>query len=126
MHLSIFLFCLFNFFTIMTFTFGNYSRNKRQRPKILIYLSNQINQISPPPIIKHVLAAQNDFGILKNTWDKFPNDPVKMRTSLYLSLYSEQSSSPLSKPPLIQKGPQWTLGAVSHSGSSITIWSAIN
>ena len=52
--------------------------------------------------------------------------PLKMRTFLYLSLHSEQSSSPLSKPPLIQKGPQWTLGAVSHNGSSITIWPSIN
>ena len=43
-------------------------RMKRQRPKILLSLSHQINQISPPPIIKHLLATQNDFGKLKNSW----------------------------------------------------------
>ena len=28
---------------------------------------DQVDQTSPPPIVKHVLAPQNDFGMPKNT-----------------------------------------------------------
>ena len=37
----------------------------RPRPKIQLSLSDQIDPISPPPIVKHVLAPQNDFGCQK-------------------------------------------------------------
>ena len=37
---------------------------------------DQVDQTSPPPIVKHVLAPQNDFGIQKITWSNIKRSGI--------------------------------------------------
>ena len=68
------------------------------RPEIKLPESDQIDQISPPPIIKHVFAPQNDFGMPKITWsnhksfgiEEIPPPPVGKNSQIIPYILSER------------------------------------
>ena len=51
--------------TFQYFPNGFFSRNERRRVQMKFSLYDKIDQISPPPFVKHVLEPQNEFGIQK-------------------------------------------------------------
>ena len=51
-------------------------------------LSDQFDQISPPPFVKNVLAPQNGFGMPKITWSNYKSFGIVVGKNSQIILFS--------------------------------------